>query len=228
MQADDASGIHFTAGNGKTRPGSSPSLVSLSGTLSRVNTVASALKRFLSRDDSRPGSLTPNDDNSKYRFPGSASSNSLAPAATKPVGSVRITDQVIEEVDEQTTITSQRGNDHRPNVRDIFSQNSGSAGSLSNQQNQQQQHITTNPMDIPLRNKIYMRTHSSGEPSLFPAGGVEALLSTSAPSTGSPTMARTVPSSPAVESTKSLYERDNKVRGSRETGKLPHQGLLQI
>ncbi|XP_037821536.1 bestrophin-2 isoform X2 [Lucilia sericata] len=214
-EADDASGIHFTAGNGKTRQGSSPSLVSLSGTLSRVNTVASALKRFLNREDSRPGSLTPNDENPKYRFPGSASSNSLAPpAGSKPVGSMRITDQVIEEVDEQTTITSQRANDNRPNVRDIFAQNSGSSVSLNKQQQQQ---YPTDPMDIPMKNKLYMRTQSTVEPSLFPAGGVEALLSTSAPSAGSPTMARTVPSSPTRESTKSLYDRDNKERGSRET-----------
>ncbi|XP_065372538.1 bestrophin-2 isoform X2 [Calliphora vicina] len=214
-EADDASGIHFTAGNGKTRPGSSPSLVSLSGTLSRVNTVASALKRFLSRDDSRPGSLTPNDENPKYRFPGSASSNSLAPAANKPVGSMRITDQVIEEVDEQTTITSQRVNEQRPNVRDIFGHNSASTTSINNQQQQQQ--YPTDPMDIPQKNKLYMRTQSTVEPSLFPAGGVEALLSTSAPSAGSPTMARTVPSSPTMDSTKSLFDRDNKDRGSRET-----------
>ncbi|XP_073817463.1 bestrophin 1 isoform X2 [Musca autumnalis] len=205
-EADDASGIHFTAGNGKTRPGSSPSLVSLSGTLSRVNTVASALKRFLSRDDSRPGSITPNDETQKYKFPGSASAASLAPNANnKPVGSMRITDQVIEEVDEQTTITSHRGTDNRPNVRDIFYQG---------QQNQ------SDPMDIPNNNKIYMRTQSSGEAHLYPPGGVEALLSTSAPAAESPSMTRTVPSSPVGESTKSLFDqvhRDQRERGSRET-----------
>ncbi|XP_073817465.1 bestrophin 1 isoform X3 [Musca autumnalis] len=207
--ADDASGIHFTAGNGKTRPGSSPSLVSLSGTLSRVNTVASALKRFLSRDDSRPGSITPNDETQKYKFPGSASAASLAPNANnKPVGSMRITDQVIEEVDEQTTITSHRGTDNRPNVRDIFYQG---------QQNQ------SDPMDIPNNNKIYMRTQSSGEAHLYPPGGVEALLSTSAPAAESPSMTRTVPSSPVGESTKSLFDqvhRDQRERGSRETAQL--------
>lgn len=189
--------------------------------MSRVNTVASALKRFLSRDsDGRPGSITPNDENPKYRFPGSASSNSLAPGANKPVGSMRITDQVIEEVDEQTTITSQRGNDHRPNVRDIFGAHSGSSASINRHQ-QQQQTNQSDPLDIPQKNnKIYMRTQSTVEPSLFPAGGVDALLSTSLPSAGSPTMARTVPSSPTVESTKSLYDRENKERGSRETGKF--------
>lgn len=33
---------------------------------------------------------------------------------------MRLTDQVIEEVDEQTTITSMRRPEPRPNVRDIF------------------------------------------------------------------------------------------------------------
>lgn len=37
-----------------------------------------------------------------------------------PGGSVRLTDQVIEEVDEQTTITSMRRPEPRPNVKDIF------------------------------------------------------------------------------------------------------------
>ncbi|XP_075170086.1 bestrophin 1 isoform X2 [Haematobia irritans] len=208
-EADDASGIHFTAGNGKTRPGSSPSLVSLSGTLSRVNTVASALKRFLSRDDGRPGSVTPNDETQKYKFPGSVSSASLAPNANKAGGgSMRITDQVIEEVDEQTTITSHRGTDHnRPNVRDIFYQGSDSVAH-------------SDPMDIPLKNnKIFMRTQSSAEPHLFPPGGVEALLSTSAPTADSPSMAHTVPSSPVGESSKSLHDQLHpRERGSRETG----------
>lgn len=37
-----------------------------------------------------------------------------------PGGSVRLTDQVIEEVDEQATITSMRRPDPRPTVMDIF------------------------------------------------------------------------------------------------------------
>lgn len=197
-------------------------MVSLSGTLSRVNTVASALKRFLSRDDGRPGSITPNDENAKYRFPGSASSNSLAPpAGTKPVGSMRITDQVIEEVDEQTTITSQRTNDNRPNVRDIFAPHSGSAGSIGHQQQPPQ---PIDPNDGTQKPKLYMRTQSTVEPSLFPAGGVEALLNASAHSASSQTMAHTVPNSPMVESTKSLFDREHREhrneRGSRETGKF--------
>ncbi|XP_037948720.1 bestrophin-2-like isoform X4 [Teleopsis dalmanni] len=207
--ADDASGIHFTAGNGKVRPGSSPSLVSITGTLSRVNTVASALKRFLSRDENRTGAVTPTtDDTQKYRFPGSASSASLV-QANKPPGSIRITDQVIEEVDEQATITSQRNADTiRPNVRDIFGQASTSAHSQQRSE----------PMDIPQpRPTSYMRTQSQYEPTLFPPGGVDALLSTSAPVGESPHLVQTEPNSPTGESTKSLFNRSSKDRGSRET-----------
>ncbi|XP_049303308.1 bestrophin homolog 22 isoform X2 [Bactrocera dorsalis] len=214
-EADDASGIHFTAGNGKVRHGSSPSLASLSGTLSRVNTVASALKRFLSRDE-RPGSTTPVDDGTqKMRFPGSASSASLTGNfSMKPPGSLRITDQVIEEVDEQATITSHRANDQvRPNLHDIFLPGLTSASNAAHSE----------PMDIPTRPTSYMRTQSTYEPTLFPPGGVEALLSTSAPTNGSPRMVQTVPNSPAdPSSTKSLFDRQvTTEKGSREQERPP-------
>lgn len=63
-QADDnASGIHFTVGSHKAdrhiSGASTPSMASVSGTMSRVNTVASALKRLLSRDDGNKGVSTP-------------------------------------------------------------------------------------------------------------------------------------------------------------------------
>ncbi|XP_022210643.1 bestrophin-2 isoform X1 [Drosophila obscura] len=220
-EADDASGIHFSAGNGKMRLGSSPSLVSVSGTLSRVNTVASALKRFLSRDDSRPGSATPSDDQKPYRFPASASSASLtagnvgsATSAGKPAGSLRITQQVIEEVDEQATITSMRANEPRPNVMNIFAP--GTAGGVSAPL--QPPPTYSEPVDIPTRPLEYNRAQSQYEPSLFPPGGVDALLSTSAPAGGSPSLlsnAATAPSSPVGDSTKSLYDPQKAV--SRET-----------
>ncbi|XP_016977556.1 bestrophin-2 isoform X2 [Drosophila rhopaloa] len=219
-EADDASGIHFSAGNGKMRLGSSPSLVSVSGTLSRVNTVASALKRFLSRDDSRPGSATPSQDQ-PYKFPASASSASLsggivgpATSAGKPAGSLRITQQVIEEVDEQATITSMRANEPRPNVMDIFASPSGAANSVPLQPPPAQ----SDPVDIPTRPPSYNRAQSQYESSLFPPGGVDALLSTSAPAGGSPLLlsnAATAPSSPVGESSKSLY--DPQKAASRET-----------
>ncbi|XP_067619027.1 bestrophin-2a isoform X2 [Eurosta solidaginis] len=215
-EADDASGIHFTAGNGKVRQGSSPSLASLSGTISRVNTVASALKRFLSREE-RPGSTTPVDEsNQKNRFPGSASSASLIGPVKAP-GSMRITDQVIEEVDEQATITSQRANDPaKPNVRDIFMHDlntqSSSVASSAPQRSE--------PMDIPPRPTSYMRTQSTYEPVLFPPGGVEALLSSSAPANDSPRMVQTVPSTPAADpsSNKSLFDQQQVVINQEKTG----------
>ncbi|XP_041675454.1 bestrophin-4 isoform X4 [Drosophila eugracilis] len=220
--ADDASGIHFSAGNGKMRLGSSPSLVSVSGTLSRVNTVASALKRFLSRDDSRPGSATPSQDQ-PYKFPASASSASLsggvvgsATSAGKPVGSLRITQQVIEEVDEQATITSMRANEPRPNVMDIFAPASTSGAGVSLPLQPPPAH--SEPVDIPARPPSYNRAQSQYEPTLFPPGGVDALLSTSAPAGGSPLLlsnAATAPSSPVGESSKSLY--DPHKAASRET-----------
>ncbi|XP_016950332.1 bestrophin-2 isoform X4 [Drosophila biarmipes] len=220
--ADDASGIHFSAGNGKMRLGSSPSLVSVSGTLSRVNTVASALKRFLSRDDSRPGSATPSQDQ-PYKFPASASSASLsggvvgsATSAGKPAGSLRITQQVIEEVDEQATITSMRANDPRPNVMDIFAAGSSSGAAPSGPLQPPPAH--SEPVDIPARPPSYNRAQSQYEPTLFPPGGVDALLSTSAPAGGSPLLlsnAATAPSSPVGESSKSLY--DPQKTASRET-----------
>ncbi|XP_070851885.1 bestrophin-2 isoform X4 [Drosophila suzukii] len=220
--ADDASGIHFSAGNGKMRLGSSPSLVSVSGTLSRVNTVASALKRFLSRDDSRPGSATPSQDQ-PYKFPASASSASLsggvvgsATSAGKPVGSLRITQQVIEEVDEQATITSMRASEPRPNVMDIFAPTSSSGAAPSVPLQPPPAH--SEPVDIPARPPSYNRAQSQYEPTLFPPGGVDALLSTSAPAGGSPLLlsnAATAPSSPVGESSKSLY--DPQKAASRET-----------
>ena len=137
--------------------------------MSRVNTVASALKRFLSRDDgSRPGSSTPESANNQFRFPGSASAASLV---NKPerTHSMRITDQVIEEVDEQNTITSMAKNDPRPTAQSIFQQGPPKA---------------SDPVDVP-GNNSYNRTQSEVHPQdqsfLFPSGGVDSLLSTSAP-----------------------------------------------
>ncbi|KAL7731052.1 hypothetical protein ACLKA6_014269 [Drosophila palustris] len=232
-EADDASGIHFSAGNGKMRLGlgSSPSLVSVSGTLSRVNTVASALKRFLSRDDSRPNSATPTDDPGKYRFPTSASSASLTggvpgTAGVKPAGSMRITQQVIEEVDEQATITSVRPAEPRPNVMDIFAGQAGQPQTMPLQPplpnpstDPAAPQARSQPMDIPRRSPQYERAQSQCDQtaSLFPPGGVDALLSTSAPVADSPSIlsAATAPSSPVGDSSKSLY--DQPKAASRET-----------
>lgn len=205
------------AGNGKMRhvsQGSSPSLQSMPG-MTRVNTVASALKRFLSRDSSNPETPTLESTPSAARLAGSASSASLGPSfiagKDKPPGSMRIADQVIEEVDEQLTITSMRGDTHRPNVMDIFP----SDGSAPKQ---------SAPVDVPMT-KIpsYVRTQSAisaGDPSLFPPGGIDALLSTSAPSrTGSafPNEMATTPGSVG-----SLYRQGEQDNGSQDTGLFTH------
>ncbi|KAL5290513.1 hypothetical protein ACFFRR_010092 [Megaselia abdita] len=214
MQDDNASGIHFTAGNGKMRhlsQGSSPSLQSVSG-LTRVSTVASALKRFLSRDSNNPETPTLESTPSAARLAGSASSASLGPqyvpGKEKLPGSIKIADQVIEEVDEQLTITSQRGDIQRPNVMDIFP-NDNSAPKHSA------------PLDVPMT-KIpsYVRTQSAasgGEPCLFPPGGVDALLSTSAPSRTGSAFPGEMVNTPLGESVGSLYRQGGQDYGSRET-----------
>lgn len=94
---------------------------------------------------------------------------------------MRITDQVIEEVDEQLTITSVKPPDMRPNVINIF-QNPGSSTSSSGLPQSQ-------PITIPKQpSEPYIRTQSEmthfGEMNFFPPGGIDAMLSASAP-TGS-------------------------------------------
>uniref|UniRef100_A0A336MPM3 Bestrophin homolog n=1 Tax=Culicoides sonorensis TaxID=179676 RepID=A0A336MPM3_CULSO len=152
---DNASGIHFTT-RPRTTSGSSVSIHSLAGTMSRVNTVASALKRFLSRDETRTNLTTPE---APPRMPGSASSASIHRQSHAP-GSLKITDQVIEEVDEQLTMQSMK-QDVRPTVQSIFQ--------------------PSVPIDIPKHGTAYSRSISSGIPMdvLMPKGGVDALLSTS-------------------------------------------------
>ncbi|XP_055378516.1 bestrophin-4 isoform X2 [Condylostylus longicornis] len=210
--ADDASGIHFTAGNGKVRlpsRGSSPSLASVSGTMSRVNTVASALRRLLSRE----GATTPTCETPQMgtRLPGSVSSASLtgqknlstsAGTAAATSGSMRIADQVIEEVDEQLTITSQRHDPNKPHVQDIF-------GGLP---------PPSKPVDVPIsKTPQYIRTQSHGgdiamHSFYFPPGGVDALLSTSAPPRDDLILGK---ASPLAESEGSLFQSGE--IGSKET-----------
>lgn len=148
----------------------------VAGTMSRVNTVTSLLKRFLSKDDSkheansRPVSGIHNAE-SGVKLGTSESSASIAGKFPANIGSMKIADQVIEEVDEQMTITSMRNkDDNRPTAQSIFSQN-----------------VPSDPVDVPGRvpPPSYSRFHSvqvHGEDStLFPPGGVEDLLSSSAP-----------------------------------------------
>ncbi|CAO1424598.1 unnamed protein product [Diamesa serratosioi] len=183
---DNASGIHFTAsGRKRATSASTSSMQSLAGTMTRVSTVTSMLKRFLSRDSdsSRPGSainaenppMEELSEKPKGKFNNSASSASIA-GKYPGFGSMKIADQVIEEVDEQMTITSLRGqHEVRPTAQSIFPQAPLAA---------------SDPVDVPGRvpPPSYMRVHSAvihgiddAQSSLFPPGGVDSLLSTSAP-----------------------------------------------
>lgn len=176
---DNVSGIHFnTSDKPIYRGGSSAtSLASVAGTMSRVNTVTSALKRFFSKDESsRPNSATPDAAGSvPFKFPGSASSNNLAGGRIpdRAMGSMRITDQVIEEVDEQLTITSMQGNnDSRPTAASLFEHGPPKP---------------SEPVDVP--QQAYNRTQSSvahgfHHSQLTPPCGGDAMLSASAPETG--------------------------------------------
>lgn len=179
---------------------------SVAGTISRVNTVTSLLKRFLSKDDSkndsRPSSSSHNPETG-MRLGTSASSASIAGKIPATVGSMKITDQVIEEVDEQLTITSMRNKDDpRPTAQSIFS-------NLPPK---------TQPVDVPGRvpPPSYERFHSAivhGEEnnSLFPPGGVDDLLSTSAPAGRLPTSSSHLPDT--------MTEFDPKQFGSQESNK---------
>ncbi|XP_037904276.1 bestrophin-2 isoform X2 [Hermetia illucens] len=205
---DNASGIHFTVGSHKAdrhiSGASTPSMASVSGTMSRVNTVASALKRLLSRDDGNKGVSTP-DVTFNTRLPGSASTNSLAPTSKAPAaqGSMRITDQVIEEVDEQMTITSRAGeNINRPTVYDIFDH----TGPIA----------TSAPVDVPKSGRpAYIRTQSAADdinrqPFIFPAGVVDK-LSSSAPTKDQGHMP------PAEEKAPTLLDKDGQKPASVES-----------
>lgn len=90
------------------------------------------------------------------------------------IGSMKISDQVIEEVDEQMTITSMKKEEPRPTAQSLFSPPPAS-----------------NPVDVPGRAPTYQRFISAqvidDNSSFFPPGGVDDFLSTSAPPGNMPT-----------------------------------------
>lgn len=109
LQYDDLnSAINFTAKPTSLRRSGSSKLSlgrSVSDGMHRVNTVAGRLKRMFSTKDE-------SENKDKENYTGSVadlaqSNQSLHMKPTRP-GSMRIADQVIEEVDEQTTITQQK------------------------------------------------------------------------------------------------------------------------
>lgn len=136
---DSQSGIHFVAGPKRgmsrnstreriTSAGSATSINtnmgSLANSLHRVGSVTSVLRRLFSREGQSTTNLvtasTNTTDGMGMKIPKSNSSASLQPGSRFGAGSMRITDQVIEEVDEQSTVTSMRPPDLHPNVRTIF------------------------------------------------------------------------------------------------------------
>ncbi|XP_054269172.1 bestrophin-4 isoform X2 [Macrosteles quadrilineatus] len=150
MSEDAQSGIHFLAkrsgsrmsisgerprtySGGSTTSVNTQFMGSTGGSLHRVGSVTSVLKRLFSRDttpaatvDGNVGGGPMNIGGSVTRLPSSRSSDSLATAKYTAGGSVRISDriadQVIEEVDEQQTITSMANKppEQRPTMQDIF------------------------------------------------------------------------------------------------------------
>lgn len=128
--ADDAaSGIHFTATGKMSRSasrvsnrdrtlssGSTPSIIG--GSLTRVNSVTSVLKRLFSKED-RPDGGTSAGTKTPGRLATSSSAASLQNRAVAGGGSMRI-GVIKEEADEQMTLTSMKS-DKRPHVQSIFS-----------------------------------------------------------------------------------------------------------
>ncbi|KAI4464113.1 bestrophin [Holotrichia oblita] len=131
---DMNSGIMFTARPSAAQLKRGMSQVSNPGasvpdSISRVNSVTNVLKKLFTKDDNRDPKLekdspielvapapTPN------KMTSGGSSSSLPSQIRTQPNTMRITDQVIEEVDEQLTITSQKNaNEPRPSVMNIFS-----------------------------------------------------------------------------------------------------------
>ncbi|XP_026472227.1 bestrophin-4-like isoform X2 [Ctenocephalides felis] len=182
---DAASGIHFVAraasrkdsirkrerhasGNSQS---SLTSMGAVATSITRVNSVTNALKKIFTRDDKSP--TTTQTDGGSGSVPnnvptlmGSTSSVSLHGKAIAG-GSMRIADQVIEEVDEQLTITS-KGPEYRPSVVGMFSNTIGPPP-------------PSDPVPVP-KGSSYIRTQSETAPqNMGYAAGTDGMFSTSAP-----------------------------------------------
>ncbi|XP_052738280.1 bestrophin-4 isoform X2 [Bicyclus anynana] len=133
MNDDAQSGIHFIVSRGSKRGkkddrnsmGSSNSMLSLQQTpMTRANSVTSMLKRLFSKDERQqpPTPITMQTDGGP-RFTISASNPTLNKPTTAGGGSMKIANEVIEEVDEQATITSMaKRPENRPTVMSLFAQ----------------------------------------------------------------------------------------------------------
>ncbi|KAL4708792.1 hypothetical protein ACJJTC_011756 [Scirpophaga incertulas] len=164
MSDDAQSGIHFIVSRGSRRGkkedrnsmGSNNSVASLQQTpITRNNSVTSMLKRLFSKEDQKPGSTSPATQTDGTRF----SITSSNPALNKPAtagGSMKIANEVIEEVDEQATITSlSKRPDIRPTAMSLFAPP-----------------LPSDPVDVPMKNSNH-NTHrlSSSAPTQWSRDG---------------------------------------------------------
>lgn len=132
MADDNQSGIHFSASNRsssrvsmhrpRTLSGGSETSVNNIGSIPRVGSVTSTLKRIFSKESNTP-TATVDGYPSAFRLAESQSQTSLTGKlfGGGGAGSLRIANQVIEEVDEQATITSMAfRNESRPTAQSLF------------------------------------------------------------------------------------------------------------
>ncbi|XP_063530473.1 uncharacterized protein LOC134741571 isoform X5 [Cydia strobilella] len=135
MNDDAHSGIHFMVGSrgskrGKKEDrnsmglGSSNSMASLQQTpITRTNSVTSMLKRLFSKEEQRQ---TPVPNQVQIDGVGRFTISASNPTLNKPApggGSTKIANEVIEEVDEQATITSMaKRPENRPTAQSLFAQ----------------------------------------------------------------------------------------------------------
>nr|XP_018900750.1 PREDICTED: bestrophin-2-like isoform X2 [Bemisia tabaci] len=126
-------GITFSAGRRSAsrasradRTMSAGSSNSLASSLHRVGSIASVIRRKFSRDpitvsvDGACSSFLKPDGSANDGKVGISNSTDSLTVKYVPGGSMRISDQVIEEVDEQLTITSSGRQEPRPSVLSIF------------------------------------------------------------------------------------------------------------
>lgn len=138
--------------------GSSRSVHSIAETVTRTSTVASALKKLFNRDDNKQ-SIFPS------TIPHSSSSTSLPRRDGQHHGeSMKITDQIIEEVDEQLTKTSVTSSNSDSYIQSIYPVQASSSAISSGQHH-------SAPIDIPSRLVVSQSTRNFGEMSFFPQGG---------------------------------------------------------
>ncbi|KAJ8727018.1 hypothetical protein PYW08_015415 [Mythimna loreyi] len=155
MNDDAVSGIHFIVNRGSKRGkrddrnsmGSTNSMASLQQTsMARTASVTSMLKRLFSKEDTRGTSASQTDGGSRFTI--SASNPTLNKPATAGGGSMKIANDIIEEVDEQQTITSM-GLGKRPDTRPT-------AMSLFTQAPQ----TPSDPVDVPSRNSNHTKSNT--------------------------------------------------------------------